>query len=347
MRSTSYLVPSKPTHGDPSPTQHAQILGRLLETMQFVIDVMGGSIPPSDSPKSQWSGPGTLTPLTGEGWKSAIRVRLLHALARRRILSKPNFDATQDGIPINQEDLAHTLAAFSFVPLHSLPELGLGFTKGQADATIAFWRHVGFVLGLDSHILRRHFADWESAEMFGATCGQVLLLELGESSTPDPEPATIPMLAALDGMLESPLSDRLGICRYLIGDNLSSILRLPATPLRTAVRIRWVFALAAIPVWFGRVYTRRWEEERGRLTVEGLGRMVRWKMGMRRTAFRPRSEKGELVEGVREREGVVRVEEDVQRFIGAWRGLMREMVLVLVAAGVAIVGGLVVTWWIW
>ncbi len=75
--------------------------------------------------------------------------------------------------------------------------------------------------------------------------------------------------------------------------------------------------------------------------------MVRWKMGMRRTAFRPRSEKGELLEGVREREGIVRVEEDVQRFIVAWRGLMREMVLVLVATGVVIVGGLVAAWWVW
>jgi hypothetical protein len=48
-----------------------------------------------------------MTPVTGTGWKSAIRVRLLHASVRVRIAAgmgmKKVYDDKVDGIPINQE----------------------------------------------------------------------------------------------------------------------------------------------------------------------------------------------------------------------------------------------------
>lgn len=47
----------------------------------------------------------------GDGWKATLRVRLLHGIARRRILEnadRKGYDKSRDGIPINQEDLAAT-----------------------------------------------------------------------------------------------------------------------------------------------------------------------------------------------------------------------------------------------
>lgn len=48
-----------------------------------------------------------LTPITGQGWKSAVRVRMLHATVRVRIAAKKGmknmYDHKVDGIPINQE----------------------------------------------------------------------------------------------------------------------------------------------------------------------------------------------------------------------------------------------------
>jgi hypothetical protein len=48
-----------------------------------------------------------MTPITGTGWKSAIRVRLLHSSVRVRLGNKmgmmKTYDEKVDGIPINQE----------------------------------------------------------------------------------------------------------------------------------------------------------------------------------------------------------------------------------------------------
>lgn len=63
---------------------------RLMETTQALVDFMGD-----------------MTPITGKGWKSAVRVRMLHAQVRLKILdgkSRLNtYSVEKDGIPINQE----------------------------------------------------------------------------------------------------------------------------------------------------------------------------------------------------------------------------------------------------
>lgn len=62
---------------------------RLLETTLFVLDAM------SD-----------MKPVVGRGWRSAFRVRLLHAQVRRRIAKGKGryntYDEEADGVPINQ-----------------------------------------------------------------------------------------------------------------------------------------------------------------------------------------------------------------------------------------------------
>ena len=88
---------------------------RLLETFQFVLDVMGCSTAMDSSPVN------CLSP-EGEGWKAALRVRLLHGVARRRILERIKFSTVSysvddDGIPINQEDMAATYGMTIFFAL--------------------------------------------------------------------------------------------------------------------------------------------------------------------------------------------------------------------------------------
>ena len=114
---------------------------RVLETLQFVFDVMGCT---SDG--------GDITPIHGESWKSIIRVRMLHAVARRRIMLKmkrrvpatglrcPLGASEVDGLPINQEDLAATLASFSVAPLWCLNRFGFSTTHQQRADWMALWR---------------------------------------------------------------------------------------------------------------------------------------------------------------------------------------------------------------
>lgn len=80
LRETGYLT---------SPSRDATYR-RLMETTQALVDFMGD-----------------MTPVTGRGWKSAVRVRLLHSQVRVRILDGKSrlkqYDVEKDGIPVNQE----------------------------------------------------------------------------------------------------------------------------------------------------------------------------------------------------------------------------------------------------
>lgn len=121
LNAVSYLVPSR------AQTQNNSLLAnkpsgdrtfsRLLETFQFVLDVLGCTAAPSERPDhNQLDSKATsrldyLLP-AGEGWKSAVRVRLLHGVARRRAkerLSKlySEYDFALH-VPINQEDMGAT-----------------------------------------------------------------------------------------------------------------------------------------------------------------------------------------------------------------------------------------------
>lgn len=94
---------------------------RLLETTLFVIDAMTD-----------------MTIGTGRGWKSAVRVRILHAQVRRRIrLGKGKlntYDENEMGIPINQQSVC----------LHSI-------RKYFTVITLRWYR----VLTLFYHVLQR------------------------------------------------------------------------------------------------------------------------------------------------------------------------------------------------
>jgi hypothetical protein len=45
----------------------------------------------------------------GAGYRSTLRVRLIHALVRRHVAAMPDWRADEWGLPINQTDMAATL----------------------------------------------------------------------------------------------------------------------------------------------------------------------------------------------------------------------------------------------
>lgn len=117
--------------------------GRLFETTQHILQC-------TRSVESMMPG--------GDGFASTIRVRLLHAAVRQRIMklraSKPEyFDMENWGVPVNDLDVLATLATFSAALLWvSLPRQGI-FVRGQEiEDYIALWRYIGHVIGApDSH----------------------------------------------------------------------------------------------------------------------------------------------------------------------------------------------------
>jgi hypothetical protein len=110
---------------------------RVLETAQMVVDVMQA---------------GGLTTDQGRGRRTIQKVRLMHAAVRLLAPKSPEWK-TAYGLPVNQEDLAGTLMAFSWVALDGLKKLGLELSADDQEAYLHCWRLVGAMLGLRDEML--------------------------------------------------------------------------------------------------------------------------------------------------------------------------------------------------
>lgn len=112
--------------------------GRLFETTQHILQCTKSleSIQPG-----------------GDGFASTIRVRLLHAAVRNRILklasTKPGYyDVEAWGIPINDLDSMATIATFSATLIWlSLPRQGIYLRQQEIVDYIALWRYIAYLIG--------------------------------------------------------------------------------------------------------------------------------------------------------------------------------------------------------
>lgn len=123
---------------------------RILETAQMVIDVMAPRM--DDKPAGLEPG--------GRGIRSAQKVRLMHAAVRRLVAQKGTWNP-EWGQPINQEDLAGTLLAFSVVTLRALPKLGYTPERWEIESYYHSWRVAGHVMGIDDGLLPAAYEDGE------------------------------------------------------------------------------------------------------------------------------------------------------------------------------------------
>ena len=119
---------------------------RIFETAQFLLDVMA---------------PGGLGP-NGRGIRAAQKVRLLHACIRHYIQTVPEWrDQWQEewGTPINQEDMAGTLMAFSAQILVGMRRFRIPVTAEDEEAYLHGWKVIGHVMGVDPRLLPTDVAD--------------------------------------------------------------------------------------------------------------------------------------------------------------------------------------------
>lgn len=120
----------------------ADVNRRVTETAQMVIDVMA---------------PGGLAG-SGEGVRTAQKVRLMHAGVRYRILASNKW-SQGFGYPLNQEDLAGTLMSFSVIVLDGLRQLNISVSEPEAEAYLHCWKVIGHILGLREELMPLDLAD--------------------------------------------------------------------------------------------------------------------------------------------------------------------------------------------
>ena len=87
------------------------------------------------------------------GFKSTLGVRVMHALVRHHVAQRPQWDAAQWGLPINQLDMQATYLGFSVAYLIGLRVTGVPVSAHQAQAVMHLWRYVGWLMGVDESLL--------------------------------------------------------------------------------------------------------------------------------------------------------------------------------------------------
>jgi hypothetical protein len=221
-----------------------------------------------------------MTPSTGIGFRSVIKVRMLHSHVRLRLLQSPKYNPQKYGIPINQEDLLATLGAFSVACIWSMERMRIYISTEDKEAYIAAWRHIGYYMGILPVHLELYYQDYHTAEKH--LCSSIAhLLEpvLGKPSGMLP-------LQLLNGISNRPLYGHsleyhAELSRLLIGDTLADVFQLPRGNIRTRVGLWSSLTLMRLELWFGRWYRPVWEKDRIRLMKEFVHWLVMWQVGKR------------------------------------------------------------------
>jgi len=109
---------------------------RLLDTAVFIWDVMA---------------PDAFEP-TGKGFSSILKIRLIHAAARYYTLAGKEWNDNW-GRPINQEDMAGTNLALSFITVRGLRKLGISVAYAEQQHFIHLWNIIGSLSGINRTLL--------------------------------------------------------------------------------------------------------------------------------------------------------------------------------------------------
>ncbi|MDP2228340.1 MAG: oxygenase MpaB family protein [Moraxellaceae bacterium] len=208
-----------------------------------------------------------------EGFKSAVRVRLMHAQVRLMLNKSGRWDAAAWGHPINQSDSMATILEFSSVFLFGLRAVGFRFTTEEREAVIHLWRYVGYLMGVDERILPASEADSLRAlwlQYFTVAESDEDSRALGQALS------NVPMQQAGDHPVKKVMARietgyRSAFTRLVLGNGSGDALGLPKSPLWTAA------VLATGPAIFS-LETLRRRVPGATLAAVAAGRLLHEKM---------------------------------------------------------------------
>jgi hypothetical protein len=221
------------------------------------------------------------------GFKNTIRVRLMHAFVRDKLL-RSGWDTSRWGMPINQADMAGTVLSFSVTYLMGLRMLGFVVSKAERAALIHFWRYVGRLLGVSDAFLPA--TERESLRL--------LWLVAATQSGPDDDGRALAraLLGVPDAYSHEGLFGEMlarfdacfcaGFTRSFIGDSAADDLGLPDTPWKYAFLAFATANLAAEALRFASPAAGRIPSRLGRLLADFRRRSL---LGGHSASFEPRT----------------------------------------------------------
>lgn len=129
----------------------------------------------------------------GAGFKTTLRVRMVHGMVRRHLPTRPEWDNNEWGLPVNQTDMLATYLAFGPIMLVGMRAMGIPVTPRESKAVMHLWKYAGWAMGVDDKwlvdnerdglvrlyqtFLTQSRADWTSAELGRALAEEPLQRE--------------------------------------------------------------------------------------------------------------------------------------------------------------------------
>lgn len=98
----------------------------------------------------------------GAGFKSAVNVRLMHALVRARMVKSEEgelFDYARNGNPMNQADTAFGIPFFGLQIGVCERAFGGGITEHDLDGMRMHWGYIGYLLGVRDDIIPKNLEE--------------------------------------------------------------------------------------------------------------------------------------------------------------------------------------------
>lgn len=127
---------------------------RLIETAAWWLDV---------------TTPGAMKP-GAEGYRAALRVRLVHAHVRAAMNGRDDWDYDAWDYPVNQVQTVGTLLLFSQVFVVGTQMLGVRYSEREREDILHLWRYIGWLMGVDDALLPANEEDsWRLLWLLAAT----------------------------------------------------------------------------------------------------------------------------------------------------------------------------------
>lgn len=164
----------------------------------------------------------------GDGFKSTLHVRLVHALVRRSLAGREDWDHARWGTPLNQIDMVATYLGFCVVLLGGVRKMGIPVTPRESRGVMHLWRYACWIMGVqeqwlvdserDGIILLSHALTTQSPPDHTSR-------ELGRALSLEPLERQYPFLQDLRRKLA--YHQHLSVTRYFIGARKMPLLGLP------------------------------------------------------------------------------------------------------------------------
>ncbi len=224
---------------------------RLSETSRWTIDCALSETLPRDS----------------EGFRSTVRVRLMHAFIRGSLRQRPDWRAEAWGEPIMQLDMVATQLEFSAIFIAGCAAQGLVYDQAEREAIMHYYRYICWLMGVDEDLQPRTFRE-----------GLELMAMLYATSDMQPDADSVALTRGLFGASREIMAEQPGgewfkaimayraaaLSRLMLGDRVADDMEVPPARYKLPLLAGSAVTFAADRLLGLAPVTRRWRDRLGR-----------------------------------------------------------------------------------